>query len=517
MSNTRYRQPNSPSRQERYCSSAEYDRGLLCNLVTKRCGLLSAEDRELVYFLQMLSWEEGGLEKLVTDLISGFPERVASPQMQTLGNKPGQIYRADQVKAVRAQLGGWSEFLLRGETLSDGLLGADEDLVNYDRMARAAVSRERKEESEKHPLSYPAVKFWDYCQEHASGSLKSHLEEICLDPCAKVANGKPWYFPNLIATLREYRQQWIAARVSGHVVTEVSKRVFETLDFSLEERCLTVVEGIERIGKTFAARKWCDMHPGLVRYVEVPASTDDISFFRAIASALGVSINLNSKAHELRSRVEAVLYAGHLMLVFDESHRLWPRSRYREAMPYRVEWVSQLVNRKIPVSLVTTPQFFESQKALKRRIDWRDGQFTGRIAHYEPLPQSLSREDLLALTKFYLPGGDEETFARMVDYAESSAKYIAAIQSIVSRARFIARRQNRPELLKRDIKEAMRNVYPSDTALTRALRVDRPGKRQALPLPEVSEPVKPAFTAPERQSLKPDFGARAGLKEHALT
>jgi hypothetical protein len=511
MSNTRHKQPGTPMRQERYCSSTEYERGLLCNLVTKRCDLLAPAERELVYFLQMLSWEEGGLAKVATDLIDRFPERIASSQMQALGNKPGQIYRAEQVRAVRAQLGGWSEFLLRGETLGDGLIGADYDLANYDRR------HQRDEESESHPLSYPAVRFWDYCREAANNNLASNLEEICLDPSVTFEKAKPWYFPDLVTTLREYRQQWIQASISGHVVTEVGRRVFETLDFSLEERCLTVIDGIERIGKTYAAKKWCAMHPGVARYVEVPASTDDIGFFRAIASALGVSINLNSKAHELRSRVEAVLYSGHLMLVCDESHRLWPRSRYREAMPYRVEWVSHLVNKKIPLALVTTPQFFESQKALKRRINWRDGQFTGRIAHYEPLPATLSEQDLTAVARSYLPEGNPAMIELLVSNAIISAKFLAGIETAVMRARFLARREGRTKLNGKDIQAAIKgSVMPSDAALVRALQTEPKRKQAAVTMP-TSEPVKPTFTAPERQSLKPDFEVRAGLKEHALT
>jgi len=52
MSNTRKADPGSSFRQERFASSPEFQRGLMANLVARRCELLSrAEDRDLFWFL----------------------------------------------------------------------------------------------------------------------------------------------------------------------------------------------------------------------------------------------------------------------------------------------------------------------------------------------------------------------------------------------------------------------------------------------------------------------------------
>ena len=66
---------------------------------------------------------------------------------------------------------------------------------------------------------------------------------------------------------------------------------------------MTVIEGEARFGKSHSViPDWCEADPGRARYVQLESSRDEMSFFRAMAEALGVSINsLNSKAQELRS------------------------------------------------------------------------------------------------------------------------------------------------------------------------------------------------------------------------
>src|SRR5437016_3833221 len=101
MSNTRRAEPGKPLRQERWMSSEEFERGLLGNLVARRCQVLDeAKDREIVYFLQQLSHAEGGLEKLSADLISRFPDRLGTNAMRKFGMKPGQVFDPERVRVI---------------------------------------------------------------------------------------------------------------------------------------------------------------------------------------------------------------------------------------------------------------------------------------------------------------------------------------------------------------------------------------------------------------------------------
>ena len=379
--------------------------------------------------------------------------------MLKLGTKCGQVYNAKQVKAVRDELKEYAHrFPLDGD-IDIWELGQDEE--------ETSLPAPRRSKARIAPDSYPAAAFVEVCRAAASEIAKD-LMRLCLDPATCVEAGF-WYFANLGRCLRDCLISWTDARSQG-VVTELGRQVRETLDYSLASRCLTIIEGDARTGKTFAATAWCEQNPGRARYVQVPSSSDDAGFYRAIARSLGVSINLNSKAHELRDRIEDVLQSGDLLLCLDEAHYLWPHSNYREALPHRVNWVmTALVNHRVPVCLITTPQFQRMQKRIEERTRWTSEQFIGRIGHYQKLPGSLSENDLAAVAKSLLPEGDTKSLQLLVAYAISSAKYLAAIESIVRRARYLVGNEDRSNMTLAHVKRAIRDsVIPSDNALAEA-------------------------------------------------
>lgn len=495
---TRKAETGSPFRQERYCSSAQLDRGLMANLVAARCDALDrAEDRELIHFLQLLSHREGGLKKVAAELVAKHPENVCTRSMLKFGIKAGKHYNAEQVKAVRDEMGkDWGCFPLRGEEemVADGFLGI---YARRDRISNL---------QDEFPSSYSASDISKVCAVVADDEFEPALKELCLDPSlvlrkpstAVATEFAPWYFQNAVAALRQYQQEWTEQRRAAVVVTELGRMVYDTLEFTLSAKCLTLIDGLARTGKTFSAKAWCEVHPGRARYVQVPSTNDDIGFFRAIAKSLGVSINLNSKAQELRQRIEEVLQRGDLAIVFDEAHYLWPHSNYRDAMPQRVNWImTALVNHGVPISLVTTPQFLRTQKAVERKSSWTSEQFVGRIGHYQKLPDSLSESDLNNVAASLLPEGDFRALEILVRYAQGSAKYLAGIESVVRRARYLAGKEARTKVVTADIKRAIQeSVIPSDSALAQAIaEPEKPSRRRRegrlqSPLMPSSAPVK---------------------------
>ncbi len=333
MSNTRRATDSSAFRQERFASAPEFERGLMANLVARRCaGLERREDRQLIWFT-MLSHQDGGIKNLAADLMAKCPERVTTQAMQKFGIKPGKIYSAAQVKILREEFGiDKSDMRLFGE-ISEGYLAdclsalSDENNDAYE-MARL--------EAEEQPKSYPLTQFQSLCVTAARNELEKHLLSLCLDPAMAVSDGRPWYFPTLISTLREFQAGWIAMR-QPEVVTSIGEKICEALEYAVARRKLVIIDGMARTGKTHAAKAWCGLNPGIVRYVQCPASNDDISFFRAIALSLGVSVNLNAKAQDLKMRIEDTLREGSLTLVIDEAHYLWPQQRYyRNSTPTRI-------------------------------------------------------------------------------------------------------------------------------------------------------------------------------------
>ena len=98
--------------------------------------------------------------------------------------------------------------------------------------------------------------------------LPKLIARLCVDPSYDLATLRPWWFASVVECLRQYMGDWIEARRASLVPTELSRRVDENLDFLLASGGMMILDGPPlRIGKSFAARSWCDLHPGQARYV----------------------------------------------------------------------------------------------------------------------------------------------------------------------------------------------------------------------------------------------------------
>lgn len=510
MSSTRRSADPSKFHQNRFASSREFDRGLMANLVARRASLLeTAADRGLIWFLQSQSHQAGGTKKIAAELIASFPHRIATPAMQRFGVKAGQIYSASQVESVRDEISGSSgQFPLRGE-FDFCEPAAAALLADYERTSKALFGR-AAQEADGYPESYPAADFLACCQSAAADHLEKQLMTLCLDPAMPVADGEPWYFPTLISTLREYMAARIAAHCQRCVVTTLGQKVHEALDYTDQTGSMTLIEGSARFGKTHSVMDWCARHPGRARYVQLESSQDEISFFRAIAKSLGVSINLNSKSQDLRQRVEETLQAGGLMLVLDEAHYLWPSLIDSRTLPNRINWLlTALVNKGVPVALVTTPQFLRNQSQFETRTRWTSEQLTGRIGYYEKLPDRLPEADLRKVATVLAPDADDQIIGALVAYAQTSVKYLAGIRAVVERAGFIASKDGRQKIQASDVRRALKeSVMPSDSAFSAAVQAsEKPARRRAIRVSAsaLEEPLQPDFSRTERPLQAPDL------------
>ncbi len=553
MSSTRRAKDDSVFHQNRYASAPEFERGLVANLVAKRCALLDARaDRELIWFVQFLSHQPGGMAAVAVELLQKYSHRLGTLVM--MKSESQKNFTAAEVAAIRQEIPRELRrgFPLRGETHED--IRAISEPKQYLRFRRQAENSRRlqemadasfyrvgmldegraaelakqdervREESKKHPVSYPVQAFRDLCHHAAEtgddvendlSPLERALCDLCLKPGRDLSVAAPWYFSALVNALREYQQQWVAEK-SKVVVTTLGKKVCDALDYCAGSRSLVLMEGNARLGKSFSARAWCDQHPGNARFVEVPPGNDDASFFRAIARGLGLGNFLNYKVVEIRERVESVLREGNLVLVLDEGQRLWPQRNLRYGFPGRVVWVMTMANAGVPICLVSTPQFITAQKAMEK-TGWNSAQLTGRIGYYEFLPSELTLADLTAVGRAVLPEANADVLAALASYARVSARYLAAVDSIAKRAQFIAQRNGRTQCTTGDVRTAMQeSVIPSDTMLVRTLEHAKKsagnGRAVAPMLPPQPEPeslglvrgTRPAPAAPATFSRRAD-------------
>jgi hypothetical protein len=443
--------------QNRYASSPEFERGLIANLVAKRCEMLDDKaERELIWFVQYLSHQPGGIAAVAAELIARFADRLGTA---TMAKSRKEVYQSEDVKNIRLELPKLlrRRFPLHGETreIIARVCGQKSHQLPYSLrkiMAEQSgvslleeVDPAAGEEGAVYPATYPASAIIDLCREAAvngfddendTDNLEKELCRLCLDPGWNLTAAAPWYFADLVNVLREYRGQWIAEN-SGAFVTALGRKVCATLDYTLHSRSLSLVEGNPRLGKSFAARAWCWQHPGQARFVEVPPGNDDTSFFRALARGLGLGNFLKYKTIDIRERVESVLLTGDLVLVLDEANRLWPERNFRYAYPSRITWLMAMANAGVPICMVSTPQFIQSQKVAEKN-GWNSAQLTGRIGHYEFLPTALSAADIIAVARAVLPEASKDVLQILADYASESSRYLAAVDSIAKRARYIA-------------------------------------------------------------------------------
>jgi hypothetical protein len=387
---------------------------------------------------------------------------------------------------------GWADdFLLKGEVPALSLL--------------SGVTDADRGEANRRPTSYPAQAFYDLCRQHAERHLAEALNSICLDPESNVSAG-PWYFFSLFEALHEHLNDYCKSKGPSFITT-IGQKVSEVLDYTSYSGGLTLMQGEARTGKTFAARVWCDQRPGEARFVEVPPGNDDVGFFRALARGLGLGNFLQYKACEIRDRVESVLLTKDLLLVLDEAQRLWPQRNLRYGFPHRIVWIMTMANAGVPIAMISTPQFIEIQKVVEKS-GWNSRQLVGRIKHYEPLPVELSHEDLIGVARAVLPEATGDALKALAIYARNSARYLAAIDSIADRARYLAMKDRRSVAMTVDVQRAMKeSVIPADSKLQSALARGQSQKRAGLsPLGAgAAEAVRrqSEFPAPPERSIAP--------------
>ena len=479
MSSTRIANAGTPLRQERYASDPAFNNYLKASAVARKCRLLPDPiHKELCLHLQYASMQQGGLSALVEDFLSRYGDRIGSKTMRVHTTR--KIFNADIVRVVRDELCtstfSGEKFPLKGE---EETTIADIYPAGYESPESIISRREERERNvAKQPANYPATAFVEHCMEEAREQLEGWLTSFCLNPETTLDN-PPFWFHELQQSIIDYFNDCRADSATGQVLTAIGEKINDALDYALEERCMVHINGMERLGKTHQVMQWCAAHPGRARYIQVPSGQDDLSFFREIGRALGTAAGSSLKTTQIRQQLEDAIQDSGLMLVFDEAHLLWPQNQSSRSAPRRISWLmTAVVNKGIPVALISTPQFDKYQKRLVECTGWADGQLEGRIAFRCDLPDILPRSDLAALAAFHLPEAGKDIIGVLCDYAEGSGKYLAGIEWLAKRTRFIVRRDGRSVPDKSDVRQAMRDVDP---AITRAVPPKEPKVARCKP------------------------------------
>jgi len=398
---------------------------------------------ELLWFIQWVSMQPGGVDKFAVELIAQSGERIGTEAMRRIG-KTTEPYTAEERNAVIADFPGndcnfglsraeCASMAIRTEFMSK-IIGRCHAAIETARPNLAFVSQQNHAE------------FLAYCRRFALAELPWTLTDLCIDQYACLS--ETFWFQDLEGALIEAMDAH-AARVNLRLAdTQIARQVTDALEFAWSEKGMVEVIGDSRFGKTEAVKNFCAAFPGRARLVKTPCTNDMHSFFEAIADAVGVEVSLHMKAAEIRRSLEFIFRHSGLMFVFDESHWLIPQNFSARTMPFRLNYVrSQILDNGCPVLLVATPQLLATaSKTYENVSGFNFVQWRGRILRTACLISEPPQADLLAIVKLQFPGLKEAYAQRIIAAAYLSDKFIFAVESIAKNARAEARKNGHAEI-----------------------------------------------------------------------
>lgn len=451
MSSTRHANEDRQSlAYERYMSAPLYTarRPVPTNVVAEKAmGYASAADRRLLFFVQALSMQRGGLRAAAADLAGRFPE-------------------AD----------GLAEELFPRS--------AADDFAAYLQGAEPAGDTE------------PGAR---------AGSVPSHmtplhefLVEFCINPALDLddlrCRGRGPK-AGLLGVLEEYRLCLIEEEKTRGVTTSVGKLVYAQLDEALALGRITVIEAPSGWGKSCGAESWCRRHLGEAYFITLSGITSRTILFQRIATALGMA-TCQRKASELQAKIEAFVSRTSALLVIDEAHFLWPQSKRISSNPELIDWVDTLVNMGARVALICTDQFSTQKGRVESQTAWTADQFRHRVRRHHKIESQPTSDDLRLIALHLLRFGfDRETEAwtkplslepnataikMIVGWSLGSALPLRTVTTIIEAARFLAYDRNGRDIVGlSDVTNALEAQESSDLALNSAGRAVRARQRNA--------------------------------------
>ena len=135
-------------------------------------ALLDSDKQRLLYFIQALSLQEGGLKRFVRDLLEMFPDRFGTPTMHKFGKKPGQVYHSQVAAWIERELDdqGWRPRPKLLSLVAHSIPDGDEAEIGDDYG------------TEKSPMSSRTVEHFLFLCRSAAEKLDAFLTELCINP-----------------------------------------------------------------------------------------------------------------------------------------------------------------------------------------------------------------------------------------------------------------------------------------------------------------------------------------------
>lgn len=511
MSSTRRVEAGNQRKQNGWASAPEFEqlRGVSGTAVALKAALQDTPPkRELLYFIQALSLRDGGLKRLVRELIEMFPDRIGSPTMHRVGCKPGKRLTLAQRVEIFEELNPASS------------------LLNY---FRESLAKNDCSIEDNFRLKKTAEDFRHDCHAQAE-SLDAFLEEVCCNPKLILAsefdskqradyqrrlseetgeNHLPDYrfctlpyFHDILGALFEFQRRYAEQVRADYAETSIGKIVGDALDYAQETGRSALIEGNSGFGKTTAIKAWHEMHLGQSRYVQLSGITTRGAFLKRVARACGVANGDGLSMERIQGRVEDYLRRTKLLLIIDEGQYLWPQGKRITTHPELINWINTaLYNEGVPFAISATKQFSLRRQVVENQTSWSSEQLRRRTRKVFPLPDAPTTDDLRLVARKLLGGLGETAVEFVAGYAMASRGYFQTITDAVDDAQLIARRAGRERFTGRDLQAAVKEWRaPSDAALQRVFdskperrrhraRIEVEPRDRELPEAESAQPV----------------------------
>jgi len=478
---TRTADSNVSLSQERYMSSREFNelRGVSAIAASARAAIIpNLEKRKLVWWLQALSLTDGGLRRVADELLVMFPDRLGTKTMHASGARPGKIFSGKPLHAIRYELGDSYDFQETEKTES-----VEQLIVQCRQLAREGLRPRDLYSGQTRVLSLeeclidlcinPRIQIRTVTESAGPDEIETDFAREKFRDLEKseFKNASVPYFKDIIGALIQYKARRDHEAKEKFVTTAISQKIWDTLDFALTTRSMVLLDGLEGRGKTEAVKAWCELHLADARFISLKGVNNKTAFFREIARALGVPANYSYQSAELQCRIEDVLQRSKLMLVVDEAHFAFAQGTRIRNRPELLDWIdTSICNRRIPIALVTTPQFLVCMTRAHAQVDWNYRQFRRRVRRYVKLPAKNTPHDIEQVIRAALPGATNSAVKQVLAYVHLTRRDLSAVGDVVDEIKAM---QGRDVLAKVTYEEIVRvideHLVPSEKNFVEAI------------------------------------------------
>lgn len=399
------------------------------------------ELRELVWWLQYWSFQEGGLgTHVIAPLIDQEQGRLGFPGLWAI--KPAQQGRFTEAQ-IRTLLDDAPFDVARWLGLPDYDSIADTAFFNREQLATPAAWRE-------------------HITAQVKARLPGYLHQLCLSRAVDFSGKEFPLIPDIIGRLIELMKTRADLERRSIAATETFRRVAEEIQYAVSQRGLVMIIGDSRLGKTVSAQAVVRMRPGRLRYMAVPSTNDLASLYRACAESLGVFAAPSVKAESLRHLVEYVFRVSRMAVVADEFHFTLPVQFTRRTKARRLDWIRTALHDKgVPIIAITTPQDMESWRRFMSYTQYTQNQFRGRLDQEVFLSPEISEEDIAAVARHVLKGCSDDAIELVIARALRCDMGLKVVDAIKRRAAWRAEKDGRSTFSDADLDGAWKELEPS--------------------------------------------------------